>query len=104
MTNLVDNALAALKEIECGQIWIDSRLDKSLEMVIIELNDNGPGIDEKTQARLFETYFSTKKRGTGLGLTIVKTIINDHHGFIRVRENHLKGTCFVIELPITKSV
>jgi len=104
MTNLVDNALAALKEIESGQIWIDSRLDKSLEMVIIELNDNGPGIDEKTQARLFEPYFSTKKRGTGLGLTIVKTIINDHHGFIRVRENHLKGTCFVIELPITKSV
>jgi two-component system nitrogen regulation sensor histidine kinase NtrY len=104
MTNLVDNALAALKDIESAQIWIATRLDKSLEMVIIELNDNGPGIDERTQARLFEPYFSTKKRGTGLGLTIVKTIINDHHGFIRVRENHLKGTCFVIELPIIKSV
>ena len=104
MTNLLDNALAALQEITDGHIWIATRLDKSLEMVIIELNDNGPGIDEKTQARLFEPYFSTKKRGTGLGLTIVKTIINDHRGFIRVRENHLKGTCFVIELPIIKKI
>ena len=104
MTNLVDNALAAIQKIDDGHIWIATRLDKSLEMVIIELNDNGPGIDEKTQARLFEPYFSTKKRGTGLGLTIVKTIINDHRGFIRVRENHLKGTCFVIELPIIKHI
>ena len=104
MTNLVDNALAALKNIESAQVWIATRLDKSLEMVIIELNDNGPGMDERTQARLFEPYFSTKKRGTGLGLTIVKTIINDHRGFIRVRENHLKGTCFVIELPIIFNV
>ncbi|MBN2706387.1 MAG: PAS domain-containing protein [Deltaproteobacteria bacterium] len=100
MTNLIDNALAALQKSEEGRIWIATRLDKSLEMVIIELNDNGPGIDEKTLSRLFEPYFSTKKRGTGLGLTIVKTIINDHRGFIRVRENHLKGTCFVIEMPI----
>ncbi len=100
MTNLIDNALAAVEKVEEGRIWIATRLDKSLEMVIIELNDNGPGIDERTQARLFEPYFSTKKRGTGLGLTIVKTIINDHRGFIRVRENYLKGTCFVIELPI----
>ncbi len=104
MTNLVDNALAAIQKIDDGHIWIATRLDKSLEMVIIELNDNGPGIDEKTQSRLFEPYFSTKKRGTGLGLTIVKTIINDHRGFIRVRENHLKGTCFIIELPIIKKI
>jgi two-component system nitrogen regulation sensor histidine kinase NtrY len=104
MTNLVDNALAALKNIDSAQVWIAKRLDNSLEKVIIELNDNGPGIDERTQARLFEPYFSTKKRGTGLGLTIVKTIINDHRGFIRVRENHLKGTCFVIELPIIMSL
>ena len=104
MTNLIDNALAAISKIDQGQIWIATRLDKSLEMVIIELNDNGPGIDERSQARLFEPYFSTKKSGTGLGLTIVKTIINDHRGFIRVRENHLKGTCFVIELPIIRNV
>ncbi|MBN2809324.1 MAG: PAS domain-containing protein [Deltaproteobacteria bacterium] len=104
MTNLIDNALAALQKADDGHIWIATRLDKSLEMVIIELNDNGPGIDEQTQARLFEPYFSTKKRGTGLGLTIVKTIINDHRGFIRVRENHLKGTCFVIELPVIKKL
>ncbi|HDS17291.1 MAG TPA: PAS domain S-box protein [Proteobacteria bacterium] len=104
LTNLLDNALAALEKTRDGQIWITSRLDKSLEMVIIEINDNGPGIDEKTMSRLFEPYFSTKKMGTGLGLTIVKTIINDHRGFIRVRENHLKGTCFVIELPIIKTI
>jgi two-component system nitrogen regulation sensor histidine kinase NtrY len=49
---------------------------------------------------MFEPYFSTKKSGTGLGLTIVSAIISDHNGYIRVRDNRPKGTTVLIELPV----
>jgi two-component system nitrogen regulation sensor histidine kinase NtrY len=49
---------------------------------------------------MFEPYFSTKKHGTGLGLSIVNTIVTDHNGFIRVRDNTPVGTVFIVELPI----
>jgi two-component system nitrogen regulation sensor histidine kinase NtrY len=68
-------------------------------MVRIEVIDNGRGISPENKARLFEPYFSTKKQGTGLGLAIVSTIITDHNGFIRVKDNTPKGTKFIIELP-----
>ncbi len=78
---------------------IDLDYDSVLKMVRIEVADDGRGIDSQNKARLFEPYFSTKKHGTGLGLAIVSTIITDHDGFIRVKDNHPKGTKFVIELP-----
>ena len=62
--------------------------------------DSGRGIPPEDKPRLFEPYFSTKKGGTGLGLAIVNSIIADHHGFIRVRDNQPRGTLFVIELPV----
>jgi two-component system nitrogen regulation sensor histidine kinase NtrY len=48
---------------------------------------------------MFEPYYSKKKKGTGLGLAIVATIIADHSGFVRVRDNHPQGTVIIIELP-----
>ncbi|RLB61682.1 MAG: PAS domain-containing sensor histidine kinase, partial [Deltaproteobacteria bacterium] len=82
-----------------GTITITTKLDKSLQIVIIKICDTGLGISQKDKTKLFEPYFSTKKSGTGLGLAIVKTIIQDHRGFIRVKNNHPRGTCFIIELP-----
>jgi two-component system nitrogen regulation sensor histidine kinase NtrY len=63
--------------------------------------DNGCGIPSEDKPRLFEPYFSTKKTGTGLGLAIVSTIISDHNGYIRVRDNKPQGARFIIELPAT---
>ncbi|MBN2333574.1 MAG: HAMP domain-containing protein [Deltaproteobacteria bacterium] len=99
LTNLFDNGLAAIKHVGTGTITIRTKLDKNLQIVIIEICDTGLGISEKDKSRLFEPYFSTKKTGTGLGLAIVKSIIQDHRGFIRVKDNHPRGTCFIIELP-----
>ena len=48
---------------------------------------------------MFEPYYSTKEKGTGLGLAIVASIIADHNGFVRVRDNHPQGTVIIIELP-----
>jgi two-component system nitrogen regulation sensor histidine kinase NtrY len=98
MINLLDNALAAVDGD--GEIIIDLKYIKELEIVRIVVADNGRGIPQDHKMRLFEPYFSTKKQGTGLGLAIVNTIINDHNGFIDVQDNEPRGTRFIIDLPI----
>jgi two-component system nitrogen regulation sensor histidine kinase NtrY len=98
MINLLDNAIEAIDGE--GEIIIDLDYDKVLQMVRIQVADNGKGISQENKARLFEPYFSTKKQGTGLGLAIVNTIITDHNGFIRVQDNKPRGVKFIIELPV----
>jgi two-component system nitrogen regulation sensor histidine kinase NtrY len=97
LINLFDNAIEAINNK--GEVVVELHYDEVLKMVRIEVVDNGRGISPENKTRLFEPYFSTKKHGTGLGLAIVSTIISDHNGFIRVRNNTPKGTRFIIELP-----
>jgi len=96
--NLLDNSVSSMEND--GRITVRTKYDKSLEIVIIEVSDTGQGIAKDIRQKIFEPYFSTKKFGTGLGLAIVNNIIADHNGYIRVRDNDGKGTCFVIELPV----
>lgn len=98
MINLVDNAIVAIKKH--GNIVILLTHDPILKMVRIEVADDGAGISDEDKTRLFEPYFSTKKAGMGLGLTIVSTIIADHNGMIRVQDNKPRGAKIVIELPV----
>ena len=98
MINLIKNSLAAIERD--GEIKIQTSYDPKLEMVRLEVSDNGCGIPDEDKGRLFEPYYSTKKSGTGLGLTIVNAIVSDHNGYIRVRDNEPKGTTFLIELPV----
>ena len=98
MINLLDNALDAIDGR--GQITIGLSYDQDLQIVILEVADNGKGIPPEHKARVFEPYFSTKKHGTGLGLAIVNNIINDHNGSIRVQDEDPQGTRFIIELPL----
>ena len=97
MINLLDNAVAAVNE--GGEIEVTVSFDEILKIVRLEVADNGAGIPPEDKIRMFEPYFSTKAKGSGLGLAIVSTIIADHHGFVRVRDNHPRGTIIVIELP-----
>jgi two-component system nitrogen regulation sensor histidine kinase NtrY len=96
--NILDNAVAAVDG--GGVIEIEVKYNPSLNMVTLEVRDNGCGIPDEDKTKLFEPYFSTKKAGTGLGLAIVNAIISDHNGYIRVRDNHPTGTKFIIDLPI----
>lgn len=97
--NLLDNAVGAINED--GRITVESSFNPTLQMVMFAVSDNGCGISAEDKPRLFEPYFSTKKSGTGLGLAIVSTIISDHGGYIRVKDNTPRGTKFVIELPVS---
>lgn len=98
MINLVDNAIPMIQR-ETGRIEITLTHDPILKSIRIEVTDNGVGIPDEDKIRLFEPYFSTKKTGMGLGLTIVSTIISDHNGMINVQDNIPQGAKFVIELP-----
>ncbi len=95
--NVLENAVAAMEEK--GSIKLSSFFDTGLKMAVLTFADDGPGIPAEDKSRLFEPYFSTKKSGTGLGLAIVSSIIADHGGFVRVRDNKPHGAVFLIELP-----
>jgi signal transduction histidine kinase len=66
----------------------------------VRIEDRGEGMDEQTRARIFEPFFTRKKKGTGLGLAIARQIIEQHGGHIRVESEPGRGTRFTIELPL----
>lgn len=99
MINMLENAVGAIEKE--GHISLETHFNRDMQMVSVIIADDGCGIPSEDKPRLFEPYFSTKKSGTGLGLAIVATIIADHNGYIRVKDNHPKGTKFIIELPTT---
>ncbi|MFW5500445.1 MULTISPECIES: sensor histidine kinase [unclassified Maridesulfovibrio] len=99
LINLLTNAAEALDSCESPSVSITAMHDATLGWLRIEVQDNGPGLSADERSRMFEPYFSSKKSGTGLGLTIVKSIVTDHRGFIRVKPADPHGTIFVLELP-----
>jgi len=100
--NLLDNAIHAVDEVNRhGEITLTTETIVDLQMVTLSVADNGCGIPDTDKPRLFEPYFSTKTSGTGLGLAIVATIIADHNGYIRVKNNSPTGTKVIIELPMS---
>lgn len=99
MENLVKNAVDAMGG-KPGSITITTGRDK--DKVFIDVTDTGKGIARKNFKRVFSPGFTTKKRGWGLGLTLVKRIIEEYHGgriFVRQSEPG-KGTTFRIEMPL----
>jgi two-component system nitrogen regulation sensor histidine kinase NtrY len=106
--NLLDNAVAACAvrrratAAERGRVELRTAYDPALDVARLEIADNGPGMPPDVKARIFEPYFSTKPDGTGLGLAIVSTIVADHHGFVRVRDNVPRGSRFIVEFPVRR--
>jgi len=97
LMNLIQNGIDAIGSD--GKIAISSKLAKEGE-VEISVKDNGPGIPPDTRNRIFNLYFTTKAKGTGIGLSIVQRIIYDHEGIISVDSKVGFGTTFHITLPL----
>jgi signal transduction histidine kinase len=70
------------------------------ELAVVRIQDTGIGIPQDQIARLFDPFFTTRPKGTGLGLTIVHRVIHEHNGSIRVASLPGEGTTFTIELPL----
>ena len=69
--------------------------------VLVTITDNGVGIEKSKLGKIFVPYFTTKSNGTGLGLAMVKQIVENHHGSIDFDTIEGKGTTFFIKLPLT---
>ncbi len=96
--NLIQNAIHALEGKEIGEITISVQKDNN--SVFIEVSDNGCGISRDEQDKLFVPYFTTKSSGSGIGLSMVKQIIENHEGEISFVSELNKGTRFRIKLTI----
>ena len=98
--NLLVNACEAVTAEE-GDIRIDIHANKST--IEVRVADNGHGIPELVRERLFEPFVSQgKENGTGLGLTVVQKIVQDHGGDVRVENTSSEGTVFLIVPPGTR--
>ena len=91
--------IAGFETPDSGSVVISTLFDPTGKAVVIEVADTGKGISPEDKGLLFEPYFSTKKTGMGLGLSIVNAIIEDHNGTIRAEDNMPRGTKFIINLP-----
>ena len=97
MTNLIKNSIQAIPSDREQNINVE--ISDSTNSVKIIVSDNGLGVLEKNKEKIFEPKFTTKTDGMGLGLGIVKNIINSHRGKISYKSTPNKGTKFTISLP-----
>lgn len=95
--NLIKNALQAIPKDKKGEVEIS--IQKQFGKAQIAIKDNGIGIEEGKRFKIFVPYFTTKSNGTGLGLAMVKQIIENHNGTIDFESTEGVGTIFNIELP-----
>jgi PAS domain S-box-containing protein len=98
--NLIQNSMDAIEEQGKGEIILSAQVDNN--EVLITYSDTGKGIDPKMQEKIFEPFFTTKEagKGTGIGLSIVYGIIQEHEGTITCESVMGKGATFQIRLPI----
>jgi len=98
LSNLFINAYQAM--VNGGVLNVKISLDKTGEQVIIRISDTGEGIPVEDIPKIFNPFFTTKDKGTGLGLALVKKIITGHYGSIEVESLVDEGTTFVVTLPL----
>jgi signal transduction histidine kinase len=101
--NLILNAVEALGTVETGvrELLISTEQDHS--DVLFVVRDSGPGIDPTQLERLFEAFYTTKANGTGMGLSICRSIINAHGGRLWAGANEPRGAVFQFTLPGIKA-
>ena len=99
--NLVENAAQALAAAEdCAAPTITLRTRLAGAAAEIEIEDNGPGIPPENAGRIFDAFFTTKSFGTGLGLPMVKQIVEQHGGTIALKSAPVRGALFSLRIPL----
>ncbi len=102
--NLIKNAWEALAETPSPKIIVKGRRDDNPNFVLVTIKDNGPGISKEIQEKIWVSFFTTKggSGGTGLGLSSVMQIVNQHGGKITLESETGKGATFFVRLPVGK--
>ena len=99
--NLMINAVEAMPE--GGRISVKTFALSDPAAICLEISDNGPGIMEQDQQRIFDPFFTRKPEGTGLGLSICRQILERHGAYIELDSSVGKGTTFRIIIPLTQN-
>jgi len=99
--NLIGNAMDALETTRMSKPEIRIAMGKNLagDEVWLRVADNGLGMDEGTQAKIFDPFFTSREDGTGLGLALCRKIVDEHGGRIDVESELGEGTEFVLRFP-----
>ena len=105
LSNILENAIKFSKQN--GEIWVTTSFNKDLSFASVLVEDNGIGIEPDELPRVFDRFYRTKlarsgdEKGSGLGLSIAKRIVEQHGGRITIESNSAAGTAVKIELPAT---
>ncbi len=102
--NLLQNAEEALSGRDGGNVWVSAKVDADGSTVSIVVRDDGPGMDAQTLSRCTEPFFTTKPRGrgTGLGLSLVRTALDRHGGRLLIESAPDRGSTFTLVLPVAR--
>ena len=97
--NLILNAIDSMDGMPEKRLKIWTEVDENASMISVYIEDTGCGIPKQAMDKIFTPYFTSKKHGTGLGLSVVKGIVERHAGKIHVESEAGKGTRFKVNLP-----
>lgn len=102
--NLLQNAAEALGTRDGGNVWVSANVAEDGSTVSLAVRDDGPGMDPQTLARCTEPFFTTKPRGrgTGLGLSLVRTALDRHGGRLLIQSTPNEGSTFTLVLPVAR--
>jgi signal transduction histidine kinase len=101
--NLILNAVEAMGSAEAGPRELKISTDQNHTSALVAVRDSGPGIDPRHLERVFETFYTTKPGGTGMGLSICRSIIDAHGGRLWVEANAPRGAVLQFTLPGAES-
>ncbi|MEO1244988.1 MAG: ATP-binding protein [Pseudomonadota bacterium] len=103
--NLIRNAIEALEGSADGEIDVSVSAGEfeGVDVILIRVEDNGPGFDTGAMSQVFDPYVTTKPKGTGLGLAIVKKLVEEHVGSIRAENRKEGGAVISIRLPVDEA-
>jgi len=101
--NLILNAIEAMEQSQQKQLVVETFFETYENTIVIKVTDTGCGIPDELMDTLYTPYVTSKEQGTGLGLSVVKSIVEKHAGIISVKSNPDEGTTFTIRLPAKQS-
>jgi two-component system, OmpR family, phosphate regulon sensor histidine kinase PhoR len=108
-TNLINNLVDNAVKYSNDKVLIKIVTSSSGKTITIRIEDNGIGMNKETVKRIFEKFYRAHTgnlhnvKGFGLGLSYVKTVVDAHHGKVKVESTPGKGTCFIIDIPLLKN-
>jgi signal transduction histidine kinase len=97
--NLMLNGIEAMKDVDgTGELAIKSQREEN-EHIQVSVSDTGVGLPAQQSEQIFNAFFTTKSQGTGMGLSISRSIVESHGGRLRAADNSPRGACFYFSLP-----